>query len=133
MNEATCKGHLSVKLRENKDLVVLRHEDHFTHGQPDFSVTGYGHTLWMEAKFGDKFKTKGIQTLTLQKLEKFGLAIYIVFWYSIKLGRRTIIVSPAKIDEPVESWPDYVADFDYDWAVRRIKEVLRDGHYSFRS
>jgi hypothetical protein len=131
MNEADCKAKLSAGLRQYKDLVVFRHEDHFTHGQPDFSVTGYGRTLWMEAKFGDKFKTKGIQTLNLQKLEKSGLAIYVVFWYSVKTGKRTIIVSPSKIDDPMESWSDYVAGFDYDWLITRIKEVLKNGHYSF--
>lgn len=130
MNEASCKG-IFVKKLKAEGLVVFRHEDHFTSGHPDLSVTGSQRTIWIEVKFGDDFKTRGIQKLTMQRLETAGIAFYLVFWYNVKLGKRTYIVRPSEIDSPVETWEEFQEGFAYDWVVERVKKVLRNGCHSF--
>jgi len=73
MNEAQFKGKLVKKLRSAlPSLVIFRHEDMFTAGIPDLSVTRPGFpnpaTLWLEAKITPSYKISGIQDRTLWRL-----------------------------------------------------------------
>lgn len=125
MNEADCKGSFVKALREAlPHFVVFRHEDHFTHGLPDISVTGNGRTSWIEAKYANpSFKSKGIQNLNMRRLAKAGIAFYVVFWYNVKVGKRTYVVSPENLDDPPETWDIYVEGFDYKWLVEVVKQT----------
>ena len=51
-------------------MVILRHEDHFTAGIPDTSISFNGHTLWLEIKFDD-LRSRGIQRETLRRLKGY--------------------------------------------------------------
>jgi hypothetical protein len=52
VNEAYLKGRLVRILREElPGAVVFRHEDKFTPGVPDISVTWHGRTRWIEVKY----------------------------------------------------------------------------------
>ena len=101
MNEAELKGKLVKRLR--KDLagsVVFRHEDQFTAGIPDISVTWNGLTCWIEVKHvtpKKPFKATGLQIQTAKKLAKQGNC-YIVVYHESKTGLlSTFIINPEKI------------------------------------
>lgn len=82
MTEASVRAALVKKLRLYKDWIVLRHEDHYTSGIPDISITGNRITSWFETKFqrGLTLENKGIQRYTLEQLNKHGgYARYIIY------------------------------------------------------
>jgi len=81
MTESTIRASLVKKLRLHKDWLVLRHEDHYTSGIPDISITGNKITSWIETKFQKSFNldNKGIQRYTLEKLDTFGYARYVIY------------------------------------------------------
>jgi hypothetical protein len=81
MTEATVRASLVKRLRQYKDWIVLRHEDHYTSGIPDISVTGNKITSWWETKYqrGFTLENKGIQQYTLEQLAKHGHAHYIIY------------------------------------------------------
>jgi hypothetical protein len=81
MTESTLRAALVKKLREYKDWIVLRHEDHYTSGIPDISVTGNKKTSWWETKYQKNLSliNKGIQQYTLEQLSRFGYAYYIIY------------------------------------------------------
>ena len=82
MNEAYLKGCLVKALRhEMPGSVVYRHEDQFTAGIPDISVTWREHTAWIEVKFdrpGRRAKITPAQQLALQQLPGI-LITYVLF------------------------------------------------------
>lgn len=81
MTEATIRASLVKRLRQYKDWIVLRHEDHYTSGIPDISITGNKITSWWETKYqrGFTLENKGIQQYTLEMLAKHGHAHYIIY------------------------------------------------------
>ena len=81
MTEATVRASLVKKLRLHKDWLVLRHEDHYTSGIPDISITGNKITSWWETKYQKGFSlvNKGIQQYTLEQLAKHGYAYYLIY------------------------------------------------------
>ena len=74
MNEATCKAALCKVLRAKlppAESRVYRHEDAWTGGIPDISITANGHTLWVEVKLdrpGRRGKVTELQRTSLQAL-----------------------------------------------------------------
>jgi hypothetical protein len=79
VTEASVRAALVKKLRAYKDWVVLRHEDHYTSGIPDISVTGNKITSWWECKLKQQYKslsTKGIQRYLVEQLGKHGNALH---------------------------------------------------------
>lgn len=80
MNEATIKRGLVKTLRADlPGCVVFRHEDRFTGGVPDLSLTWSGHTVWIEVKYsrpGRKSKLSPLQARTLAKLRAAGALAY---------------------------------------------------------
>jgi hypothetical protein len=97
IGESFLKKRLGDYLRANlPDAVIFRHEDHFTAGIPDFSITCNGATSWIEAKVitdAHGFMAKKIQTLNMVKLNDQGHAFYVV-WDSSDKQSRTAIVEP---------------------------------------
>jgi hypothetical protein len=102
MNESTFKSALVKELRATCNAVVLRHEDQFTHGIPDISVTLKGTTSWYEAKYVREKKrvySRGIQRMTMEKLNEQGVARYIL-WVEEEGKKFTFIVEPTDLDHP---------------------------------
>jgi hypothetical protein len=93
-------------------LVVLRHEDHFRAGVPDFSITmrkgalsrrtGVHRTctLWLEAKYGNNCKFPNIQRETLRQLGGFYL-VYKCDTITEVLTPEDEVVFKGRLHEPV--------------------------------
>jgi hypothetical protein len=98
MTEATVRAALVKKLRQYKDWIVLRHEDHYTSGIPDISVTGNKITSWWETKYQKGFSlvNKGIQQYTLEQLAKHGYAYYLIY-----TPEQVAIVEPSLSDSKI--------------------------------
>lgn len=73
MNEATRKAQLVKQIKATfPGFVVFRHEDSFTAGIPDISVSNRDvlKTVWLEVKYGNEPLT-ALQEQTLRKLNGF--------------------------------------------------------------
>ena len=74
MKESDCKAALVKVLRGNlpaQDSRVYRHEDSWTGGIPDFSISFAGRTLWVEVKYdrpGRRGKVTELQRASLKAL-----------------------------------------------------------------
>jgi len=94
MNEATCKAALCKLLRATlPGAVVYRHEDQFTAGIPDISVTWRGRTVWVEVKLdrpGRRAVVTAAQALALRQLEgmlvTYGIARDGSYWVRVQDG-----------------------------------------------
>jgi len=93
VTEATCKAALARLLRKSlvpRGGIVYRHEDQFTGGIPDVSLSLDGFTVWAEVKLhrpGRKAKTTALQTAALIALR--GLLVE----YAVHpRGRLTVVV-----------------------------------------
>ena len=118
--EARLKATLMKELREHLlGAVTLRHEDRFTSGIPDISVTWHGRTTWWECKHATpSLVSQGIQELTLLRLAAAGHARYIV-WQERRGVRRTMIVHPNRLrDLETETT---CPGFDMSWLVEQIR------------
>jgi hypothetical protein len=97
VNEADLKRELMKLLRLHRpQWVYIRHEDRFTSGIPDLSVTGNGRTTWWEVKLvkdGKDIVDKKIQEGITTRLAENGFCAYII--YEVWFGRkRTHIIHP---------------------------------------
>jgi hypothetical protein len=74
MDESYLKSAVCKKLKATlPGAVVFRHEDKFTGGIPDISVTWNDHTCWVEVKYDrpkSRAKVTGQQKLTLGRLSR---------------------------------------------------------------
>ena len=66
--------------------IVLRHENRFGKGMPDISLTGFGHTMWVEGKVWGKSKLKptaadmrSLQHLRMREFANAGRAWYVIW------------------------------------------------------
>lgn len=122
--ERNINGVLVKILRNNlSGFVMERFEDKVTSGIPDMAVTGNKITSRWEVKLATpKFKTKGIQELTMLRLAKAGYAWYIIYyeWQGVK---RTYIVSPKDIGNDIQTWTDFAEGFNHEWVLERVKQV----------
>lgn len=120
MTEASVRAALVKKLRQYKDWTVFRHEDHYTSGIPDISVTGNKITSWWECKLwrNEAEPTKEIQRYTLERLAVHGHAYFIV--YRLKDPARVEIYRPS--DYPHYPWIR-TEGFNHDWIVAVIRET----------
>jgi hypothetical protein len=82
VNEVTPRAALVRQLAEGTSLVVLRHEDMYTAGHPDISVTGRGRTLWIEVKWLRLDWKNKLQRETCRRLEQSGL--FFVLTYTLE-------------------------------------------------
>ena len=127
MNESILKSALCQLARAPlQKYVVIRHEDRFTDGIPDISVTGRGKTSWIEVKYANpKFQCRGIQELTMKRLALAGLAYFVVYWEQGK-DKLTFIVDPTEIGNEVKTWAKFTRGFDHEWVIRFIQELHND-------
>jgi hypothetical protein len=127
MNEATHKTKLVKKGRTlHPGYIFLRHEDLWTSGIPDISITGNKRTVWIEVKFADPdFESKGNQDLTMLRLSISGLAYYVIF-VDDETGQSVRIVSPSDY----QHWRTKgisILGFDYEWVLKFIARILTYG------
>lgn len=98
---------LTEKLRKTFPMmVILRHEDHFTAGVPDTSISFDGRTLWLEIKFG-RLRTRDIQRETLRRLKGYFVRYSRGMMVEVMTSTETITVSG--------KGHDVVIDFVREW------------------
>lgn len=84
--------------------VALRHEDLYTAGIPDLSVTLAGRSSWWEIKYADPwFKTSKIQQHICTRLAECGVCWYVIFQRGIPRKknprqRQIRVVKPSEIE-----------------------------------
>jgi hypothetical protein len=125
MTEAILKGALvkEARLVLPTSFVILRHEDHFTHGIPDISIDGNKKSSWWEPKYANPgFQCKGIQELTMLRLNIATYARFIIYWEKDKI-KRTYIVEPKDIGIPTENWDVYEEGFNHKWVVSKMRQA----------
>lgn len=86
--------------------VHLRLEDVRESGHPDILSIGYGRAASLEVKHATpRFKSKGIQELTMLRLAVVSIAYYVVYWEDERGdNKRTFIVHPKRIGESLEGF-----------------------------
>ena len=129
MNEATLKGQL-VKTceRHMAGAVVLRHEEIFTAGYPDMTVTWRGKTVWLEAKYVvPRFRSRGLQEDTCKRLASQGVCYYVLYEDRGK-GKRTKIVHPSCIQKYKDDTEDAqyfeTEGFDHNFVANFVRQII---------
>lgn len=121
--EASLKSSLRDAFKSTIPMaVVLRHEDRFTAGIPDFSVTAAKRTVWLEVKHGTPdFDSPGVQELMCTRLARNGYCWYVVY-EERNLQLKTLIIEPRKIAtrEPQE----WCEGFDHQFVANFVRAVL---------
>ena len=90
--------------RQLPTAVAIRHEDRYTHGIPDLSLSLRGRTTWWEIKYADPACiTKGVQQHLCQRLDAENFCRYIIYQRGIPTGRKARprairIVRPSDMD-----------------------------------
>lgn len=97
MNEAYLKKRLKDALREAMPgAVIYRHEDKFSGGIPDLSVTWSGVTSWIEVKYeknGRPSRPTELQRLALRALSGAGAPTFLLT-YRDKLRAKDVKTQP---------------------------------------
>ncbi len=95
MTEADLKRRLVRALKSTMPgAVVFRHEDQFTAGIPDISVTWAGITTWWEVKYspiGRSSKPTQLQGYTLDQLSRQSTAGLITYAETKRCGKYVLI------------------------------------------
>ena len=84
--------------------VAIRHEDRYTHGIPDLSVSLQHRTTWWEVKYADPMcRSKGVQRHLCERLAAASYCRYIIFQRGIPTGpnarpRAIRVVAPLDLD-----------------------------------
>lgn len=135
MTEATLKAALMDQVRQTMpNAVSFRHEDRFTLGIPDISLTDSGLTSWWEAKFANPdILSKGIQDLTMLRLSRRGTARYIIYARAVTKGGavvdRVVIARP---DQVIGSRGQHIGEwnfalqttgFDHAWVAEQMRQI----------
>lgn len=123
--ESELKSALMRELRATiPGAVAMRHEDRFTSGIPDLSVTVGNCTTWWEFKHAvPSYVTDGIQELTMLRLAAAGYARYVI-WHETHGGfKRTMIVRPRDIKDLTPE--AFCVGFDHKWLVNEIRKAHR--------
>lgn len=146
--ETQLKSKLTKALRESlNNAVIFRHEDQFTSGVPDISITWKGYTTWLEVKLAKPaIRGKGVQKHTMQMLAENGRCWYVVYTIKKLEGHlintksimfpgllepqfySTFIVSPKEVNDG--NWilsKNYVDNFDHQFVVDFIKNSHSHG------
>jgi hypothetical protein len=119
-HESDGKAALMRELRVRlPGCVALRHEDRFTSGIPDISVTLHGRTTWWEAKV-TPVVSEGIQELTMLRLAAAGYARYVI-WEERRGIKRTLIVHPKYLKDLTPE--SFCIGFDMRWLTKKIAEI----------
>lgn len=129
-NEKEPKAKLVKFLRERlENSAIFRHEDKFTAGIPDISVTHNGFTLWMEVKHvtpKKPFKSSGLQKHTARQLEKYGKCVFVIFEESKQGILTTKILFPKHIGKSDKFCFGFglVPGFDPEFILRFIRIAM---------
>jgi len=128
VNEKELKSKLVKKIRTGlRGVVVFRHEDQWTAGIPDISVTLRG-TCWIEVKYireGKKLEMRGIQLLTCQNLADNGKC-FVLIYEDTYFGPKTHIISPYDVEEfreMVTTHP-FSDGYDHDAVVNYLRSEI---------
>lgn len=124
INEASLKSTLvKIARAELYGYVIERHEDRFTHGIPDICITGnHKNTRWEAKHANPGFKVKGVQELTMSRLDLANHARFIVY-YEKDGNRFTYIVHPKEIGHDRTTWKEWTYGFNHNWVVSKIREA----------
>ena len=121
--EANLKAALMRALRDVlPDFVHQRHEDRFSSGWPDISVSGYGRTSFWEVKHADpRFSSNGLQELTCLRLALASFHCRYIVYHENHGIKRTLIVHPNHIGDLLPEFS--CAGFNHTWLVEQIRKV----------
>jgi hypothetical protein len=127
--ESKHKAAVMKILRQVPHYVALRHEDLFTSGIPDISLSGMRHTSWWEFKHATpKFESKGIQELTCKRLAAHGYRCHYVICYQVpNEDVMTYIVHPDKLHKfqtEARYWTDGI---NYKWIAKQMIDLHEYG------
>ena len=131
MTESELKDDLVRYLRyELKGAIIFRHEDKYTAGIPDMSITYRCVTIWMEIKYANPtIHQRGLQTLTCVRLANQSLA-WIVIYEEKGGAKKTIITHPRNVMQGTvaENTPDecMVPGFDHKLVAEFIRRICGD-------
>jgi hypothetical protein len=122
MDESYLKRAVCEKVKKLlPGAVIFRHEDKFTGGIPDISITWAGRTCWVEVKY-DRPKSRamvtGQQKLTLKRLRRHGRALLLTYTEDKNHDKFT------SIQDGGEALIGMAPKFDHQWAAEKIKEEL---------
>jgi hypothetical protein len=129
VTEATVRRALLRQLQTDlPDALPLRHEDQFTKGIPDLSISYAGHTSWWECKYADPYcKTTKVQQYLCEQLNTRGFhCAFLIFrrGHNGKWPRQIRVCPPADFSH----WRQLglvVSEgaFDYGALVQYIRKV----------
>ena len=129
-----CRAFLRCLQTELPDALPLRHEDKFTAGVPDLSISYAGCTSWWELKYADPYiQSPKLQRYMCQQLDRRGfLCRYLIFrrGHADKWPRQIRVVPP-------HDFPHWLTlgrvissgAFDYRALVRYIQEIHERHHH----
>jgi hypothetical protein len=128
LNESKLRSALTKILTHELPLAkILRHEDKYTAGIPDLSVTWRGYTIWLEVKYANPVLRRGkeIQQYTTNWLMQQGLCWYVIYYETI-MGRQVMLLDPKYIKEKdwVVQGEGVVSGFDH----RAVANFIRRYH-----
>lgn len=133
-NEAKLKRALMLELKKqirHPRPVIFRHEDRYTHGMPDISLTLRNGTSWWEAKHAIGYLDRGkkIQEQMMRDLSaNGGRAFYIIWRTGTDGSERTYVVHPNDLNEWTEKYLVMFVGFDFESLATFMKEVHSDGY-----
>jgi hypothetical protein len=126
VNEATLKRDLVAAIRAAMPgAVIFRHEDRFTAGVPDLSVTWRGTTSWVEVKYsrrGRRSRPTALQARALRRLAAAGAPAYLLEYREEGGGRITtldVVDDLGVTSSPVEA-RTMGAQFDHGCVARAL-------------
>jgi hypothetical protein len=129
--EASLKAALMLSLRQQlPGFVCQRHEERFTAGWPDISVTGHRRTSFWEVKHGTpSWQSRGIQDLTMLRLARASFHARYIIYHEQRGVKRTLIIRPELLHDvqPGHMRDDQIdaqcPGFDHAWLTEHIKWV----------
>lgn len=124
MTEASLTSGFLHEAREHlPGAVIFKHNDRIMVGVPDLSITLNGITSWWEAKYADpKFKSTGVQELTMLRLAAAGVARYVI-WEEKRGIKRTLIVHPRHFHDLTHE--TFCVGFDKKWLIEQVRQLHR--------
>lgn len=125
MNETKLKADLVGRLRkEIPNAIIFRHEDQFTVGTPNISVTWNGKTTWWEVKFAKtQIRSRRARKLTLKELGEQGQCYYVIYLQEDLLEGTYIAKADAVYENRWLFSSHFTVGFDHKFVVNFIKNV----------
>lgn len=142
MNESELKTKLMAAMEvAMPGVVVIRHEDKYTSGIPDISVSWNRQTIWLEVKHvtpRKPFKSRSDQIVMCCKLARQGQCWYVIYHEKTDWIKKTLIVQPDDVktwkrDDRLEFenlgiYNGVFGSFDHRFIARFVKEEFIENH-----